>query len=276
MLEERARHRLGRGADVHEDRDPVGDLLRHHAGDGVLLLAGEAAAVLVAERDHAGGDHGAAVDAGELADVAELAEVAADGLGGDAEMRGEALDRHLACFAGKRQDLGMTEVLGHEAVISPPPWPRNIVARGPLARAARHRLGGVRPATDGRGGRRHDARARHRPGDHLEPGHRLRRAHERRGERPGGVPAALPTVGLGRARPRRHLGLDRRRLPRRHRAGGRRPGRHRRHRHHQPARDDAGLGPRHRPAARPRHRLAGPAHRASSAPSSSAPATRRW
>ena len=37
-------------------------------------------------------------------------------------------------------------------------------------------------------------------------------------------------------------------------------GAHRRDRHHQPARDHAGLGARHRRAARPRHRLAGPAH----------------
>ena len=35
----------------------------------------------------------------------------------------------------------------------------------------------------------------------------------------------------------------------------------RRHRHHQPARDDRGLGPQHRQADPPRHRLAGPAHR---------------
>ncbi len=38
--------------------------------------------------------------------------------------------------------------------------------------------------------------------------------------------------------------------------------RHRRHRHHQPARDDVGVEPPHRPAGPQRHRLAGPAHRA--------------
>ena len=37
--------------------------------------------------------------------------------------------------------------------------------------------------------------------------------------------------------------------------------RYRRHRHHQSARDDAVVGPRHRPAGPSRHRLAGPAHR---------------
>ena len=37
--------------------------------------------------------------------------------------------------------------------------------------------------------------------------------------------------------------------------------RHRRHRHHQPARDHGGVGPRHRHRRAPRHRLAGPPHR---------------
>ena len=68
----------------------------------------------------------------------------------------------------------------------------------------------------------------------------------------GGVPAALPAVRLGRARPGRHLVERRRHLPRRHRARRAAARRHRRHRHHQPARDHAGLGPRDRPAARGR------------------------
>ena len=51
---------------------------------------------------------------------------------------------------------------------------------------------------------------------------------ERHGDRrhgAGGVPAALPAVGLGRARSGRHLGSTRRRLPRRDRAGRPRAGR---------------------------------------------------
>jgi glycerol kinase len=52
---------------------------------------------------------------------------------------------------------------------------------------------------------------------------------------------------------------------RRHGAGRDREGGgcnlHRRHRHHQPARDDPDLGPQDRPAHPPRHRLAGPPHR---------------
>ena len=43
-------------------------------------------------------------------------------------------------------------------------------------------------------------------------------------------------------------------------AGVRRKG-HRRDRHHQPARDHRGVGPRHRPGRASRHRLAGPPHR---------------
>ena len=100
----------------------------------------------------------------------------------------------------------------------------------------------------------------HRPRHHLEPGDRLRRAHGGGGHGAGGVSAALPAVGLGRARPGRHLVDDRRGLPRRDRAGGDRPRGAGGDRHHQPARDDAGLGPRHRRAARPGDRLAGPPH----------------
>ena len=76
----------------------------------------------------------------------------------------------------------------------------------------------------------------------------------------GGVPAAFPAVGLGRARPGRPLVLDRRGLPRRDRAGGARARRDRGDRHHQPARDHAGLGPGDRRAARAGDRLAGPPH----------------
>ena len=77
----------------------------------------------------------------------------------------------------------------------------------------------------------------------------------------GGVPPALPALGLGRARPRRHL-VDASPPPAAapSSAPASLPGRPRRDRHHQPARDDARLGARHRPPARPRHRLAGPPH----------------
>ena len=71
------------------------------------------------------------------------------------------------------------------------------------------------------------------------------------------VHAALPAARLGRARRVRDLEGDagdaRRAVvePRRADRG---------HRHHQPARDDRGLGSPHRPAPPPRDRVAGPAH----------------
>ena len=75
-----------------------------------------------------------------------------------------------------------------------------------------------------------------------------------------GVRAALPGLRLGRARPRGPLAHDGRDLPD-GAAGSRSSGlRRRRHRHHQPARDHGGVGPRHRRGGASRHRLAGPAH----------------
>ncbi len=50
---------------------------------------------------------------------------------------------------------------------------------------------------------------------------------------------------------------------------------HRRHRHHRPARDGGRLGPPHRPAAAPRHRVAGPAHRGALRPAARARASSR-
>ena len=92
----------------------------------------------------------------------------------------------------------------------------------------------------------------------------------------GGIPAAFSRLGLGRARPRGPLGHA---PPPPAARRSRRPAldrrRHRRHRHHQPARDDAGLGPRDRQADPQRHRLAGPAHRRSSAASCATQGTSR-
>src|SRR5437660_1260310 len=76
-----------------------------------------------------------------------------------------------------------------------------------------------------------------------------------------GIPAAFPRIRLGRARARGHLDLDGHGLP--PGAGKGRPesAGHRRDRHHQPARDHGGLGPRDGAGRAPGHRLAGPPHR---------------
>ena len=79
--------------------------------------------------------------------------------------------------------------------------------------------------------------------------------------RPARARADHPEGGLGRAR--RQGGLAAHARGDRRRAGQLRPrgGRHRRGRHHQPARDDGRLGPRDRRADPQRDRLAGHAHR---------------
>ncbi len=117
------------------------------------------------------------------------------------------------------------------------------------------------PPTKPPGKQRHVLCAGHRSGHHIlaRDGVSIRHFHRRHGAT--GIPAAFSGIGLGRARARGHLDLDRRHLPRgaeesrRHRQG------HRRHRDHQPARDHRGVGPRHRPGGASRHRLAGPPHR---------------
>ena len=99
------------------------------------------------------------------------------------------------------------------------------------------------------------------------PGDPVRRTAAGRGHRPGGVPPALPRHRLGRTRPRGPVVHRRRHRPRRaiEKAGvdGRR---HRRHRHHQPARNHAGLGPRDRQA-----RSTTPSSGRTAAPPTSAP-----
>ena len=109
------------------------------------------------------------------------------------------------------------------------------------------------------------------PRDHLlAPGpghvqlarHRVPPQRAHRGDGAAGVPPDLPAARLGGARRRGDLGHAARHRARG--AGARRPagGRHRRHRHHQPARDHGAVEPPQRPAHPPRHRLAGPPHRA--------------
>ena len=70
--------------------------------------------------------------------------------------------------------------------------------------------------------------------------------------------AALPAPGAGRARPARDLARGVRHAGR-SRGGARRPGGGG-DRDHEPARDDGGVGPRHRRAVAPRARVAGPTY----------------
>ena len=110
------------------------------------------------------------------------------------------------------------------------------------------------------GKQRHVLCAGHRSGHHVLARHRVPQRHLHRRHRAAGIPAAFPGLGLGRARARGHLDLDGRGLPRG--AGKGRPEgeRHRRDRHHQPARDHCRVGPRDGAGRAPRHRLAGPPH----------------
>ena len=80
--------------------------------------------------------------------------------------------------------------------------------------------------------------------------------------RAAGIHADLSAARLGRARPDGDLGTASSATAREVLAKAGHHGRgHRRHRHHQPARDHRALGPRDRPAGAPRHRLAGPPRR---------------
>ncbi len=72
------------------------------------------------------------------------------------------------------------------------------------------------------------------------------------------VQTDLPAAGLGRTRPERDLGDADRGGDRGARAGAPPAAGHRRHRHHQPARDDGRVGSRDRRTRLQRHRLAGP------------------
>ena len=114
--------------------------------------------------------------------------------------------------------------------------------------------------------------ARDRPGHDQLALHPVRQGRQHRPHRPARARADHPEGGLGRARRDRDLAAhprgDRRRDGRLRRRGGRRRG----DRHHQPARDDRGLGPRDRRAGLQRDRLAGHAHRRRSC--ASWPATR--
>ena len=114
--------------------------------------------------------------------------------------------------------------------------------------------------------------------DQGTTGHHLHRL--RRGGAPGGrayreFSQHFPRPGWVEHDAQRDLGRHPRGGARGARRGGRERRDARRHRHHQPARDRRGLGPRHRRAAAPRDRLAGPAHGRAAATSCARPGTSR-
>ena len=130
---------------------------------------------------------------------------------------------------------------------------------------ARPTRGGARRSSLGRcaAGRASSARPdpRDRPGDDGDDVPRRRRPAPGGRPRVPRDPAVVPAAGVGRARSRRDLGERRADGRGRPGGGGRRRGRPRRDRNHEPARDDRRLGAGDGAAGASRDRLAGPAHR---------------
>src|SRR5262249_35803525 len=100
---ERARHFLGRGADVDEQRALVGDQRRRARADRALLLGGDEAARLIGGILDARGDAGAAVKAAEQALLAKIVETLADGLRRHIELSGKAVDADPPLDTSQRQ-----------------------------------------------------------------------------------------------------------------------------------------------------------------------------
>ena len=128
------------------------------------------------------------------------------------------------------------------------------------ATPARGRL----PATSGsyRGGRPEtEVRGRDRPGHDLDPLHPVRPARPARLRGPARAPAALPEPGLGRARRRGDLAQRRTRLPRRRWRRRARAGQVAAIGIANQRETTVRVGPAHRGAGRPRHRVAGHPHR---------------
>src|SRR5437867_3916331 len=145
--------------------------------------------------------------------------------------------------------------------------PPDVAARHASRDSATRCASGSRPSSSragGAGGRSSWADARRRRGRSGDHGHdraRVRPPGARRRARLLGVHAALPEAGVGRARRGGDLAGHAARappgVPARAGARARRGGA----RHHEPARDDAPLGPAERTAGASRHRVAGSAHR---------------
>ena len=278
MAQQRARHLLGGGADVDEQRGIVGDLARDQLGDAALLVEALHLARLVGGVLDARGQAGAAVVAPQQFAVAELVDVAADGLRRHVEMLGQRLDRHEAALAHEIEDLLHGAVRGAMAV-------RTSRMRPSFSRDRRYSRDDFHNATFGSGRQSFSALpiinpkttdSTGRPGgswpSRASSWRSTRARPARRAilfDRDGEPAATAPARSCRRSiRPTAGSSMTPRRSGRppsrwcrgvldkaRAQAGGRR-----RHRHHQPARDDGDLGPQDRQADPQRHRLAGPAH----------------
>ena len=105
-----------------------------------------------------------------------------------------------------------------------------------------------------------DRSHRYRPGHHLDARHRVRWHAAAACQRAAGTAPDLSGAWRGRARPGGNLGGDGGDRACRDDEGRARGQGYRWHRHHQSARNDGRMGPRHRPTDPPGNRLAGPAH----------------
>src|SRR5262249_25159537 len=93
--------------DIDEERTAVGNARRSGSTNRLFLLGGDEAARLVGEIFDAGGDDGAAMDAGQRALVAEVVKVLADGLCRHLETPREVFHHDPAGGAGKVEDFGL-------------------------------------------------------------------------------------------------------------------------------------------------------------------------
>jgi hypothetical protein len=104
---QRARHLLGRGADIDEERAAVRDQRGGRGTDRLLFVGGDEPPRLVGEVFDAGGDDGAAVDTGQRAALAEIVEILADRLRRDLEPARELLDHDAPRGARDVEDFGL-------------------------------------------------------------------------------------------------------------------------------------------------------------------------
>ncbi len=136
--------RLGRRADVDEDRAMRRDPARRETPDPGLFRQQRHPAIGVVDVLDAGGQAAAAAVALQPALGAQLVQIAADRLDGDAELRGERLDgdearwRTEATMALRRPSTPVASILSSDLRSSgrdiDPPWSSNVVVRSPCGR----------------------------------------------------------------------------------------------------------------------------------------------